>query len=691
MLIRYIVRSCLMLAIILFTVSFVGCGENAAPKSSSLSSPDGKIEIRFTIKRGVPRYQILRDGNTILRPSKLGFRIKDQRPFDRGFEVGNEEHWTVDDTWTQPWGEASEIRDHHNAMRIVLRQEGQSHPGLILDFRAYDDGAAFRYEIPAQPELDHIEIMDEITEFRFAADHSGWWIPAHQINRYEYLYSNTPISELDTVHTPFTLETADGLYLSIHEAALTDYSSMTLANNGRNTLECDLVPWSDGVKVRGELPMLTPWRTIQITEKAGDLITSYLVLNCNEPNVLEDISWIKPGKYIGIWWGIHIGKYTFGSGPNHGATTERAKYYIDFAAKHGFDGVLVEGWNIGWDGAWFENKDQFRFTESYPDYDVEAVSAYAAEKGINLIAHNETCSGIDNYNRQIEDAYELYRSLGIKAIKSGYAADGRSTRRTDPETGELLGIEWHHGQYMVNHYREVVETAARYGIMLDVHEPIKDTGIRRTYPNMMTREGARGQEYNAWSVDGGNPPEHTTILPFTRMLAGPFDHTPGVFDLYFEEQDRPNNRVNTTIAKQLALYVVLYSPWNMAADLPENYEGHPAFQFIKDVPVDWAETAALNGKIGDYVTIARKDRNSQDWYLGSLTDEEGRALSVPLSFLDDGINYRAEIYADGPGADWLQNPLPVKIHSMDVSSSTELQIDLAPGGGQAIRFIPLPE
>ncbi|MFC1618870.1 glycoside hydrolase family 97 protein [Candidatus Neomarinimicrobiota bacterium] len=680
-----------MLTVLLSLGLFTGCGEKSDAKAYSLTSPNGSIEIRLTLVKGAPKYQVLREKKPVILPSGLGFKIQGEDPLDGNFVVAEENHWTVDETWTQPWGEVAEIRDHHNAMKIVLQRPQQADAVLILDFRAYNDGVAFRYEIPEQAELGSIEIMDELTEFKFAGDHASWWIPAHQINRYEYLYSNTPISTLDTVHTPFTMETADGLYLSIHEAALTDYASMTLAHKGRNTLECDLVPWSDGVKVRGELPVVSPWRTIQIAESAGDLVTSYLVLNCNEPNVLEDISWIKPGKYVGMWWGIHIGKYTFNSGEKHGATTENAKRYIDFAAKHGFDGVLVEGWNIGWDGDWFQNKDQFRFTESYPDYDLEAVSAYAAERGVNLIAHNETCSGIDNYERQIVDAYELYRSLGIKAIKSGYAADGRSTKRTDPETGALLGIEWHHGQYMVNHYRRVVELAARYGIMLDVHEPIKDTGIRRTYPNMMTREGARGQEYNAWSVDGGNPPEHTAILPFTRMLAGPFDHTPGIFDLYFEEQDRPNNRVNTTIAKQLALYVVLYSPWNMAADLPDNYEGHPAFQFIKDVPVDWAETVALNGKIGDYVTIARKDRNSQDWYLGSLTDEAGRTFSVPLSFLDAKTDYIAEIYADGPDADWLQNPLPVDVRCVEVSRSTELQIDLAPGGGQAIRFIPVSD
>jgi alpha-glucosidase len=485
------------------------------------------------------------------------------------------------------------------------------------------------------------------------------------------------------------METADGLFLSIHEADLTDYASMTLAGSEDDTLLCDLVPWSDGVKVKASTPHRTPWRTIQIAENAGDLITSYLILNLNEPNVLGDVSWVQPGKYVGIWWGMHIDKYTWRSGDRHGATTERAKRYIDFAAEHGFPRVLVEGWNEGWDGVWTKEGDRFSFTTPVDDFDVEAVSAYAAARGIKLVGHHETSAAVDNYERQLEDAFAYYRSLGIDTVKTGYTGWGREIERRDEE-GNLIGTEWHHGQYMVRHYRGVVETAAKYHIMLDVHEPIKDTGTRRTYPNMMTREGARGQEYNAWSIEGSNPPGHTTILPFTRMLAGPFDFTPGIFDLLFEEY-RPDNRVNTTLAKQLALYVVMYSPLHMAADLPENYGDHPAFQFILDVPVDWQETRVLHARIGDYVTIARQDRDSEDWYVGSITDEDGRTLEMPLTFLEPGREYVAEVYADGADADWESNPLGIQVYEMSVDRDTILKLRLAPGGGQAIRLRPATE
>jgi alpha-glucosidase len=395
---------------------------------------------------------------------------------------------------------------------------------------------------------------------------------------------------------------------------------------------------------------------------------------------------VKPGKYIGIWWGMHIDKYTFGSGERHGATTENAKAYIDFAAKYGFTGVLVEGWTLGWDGDWWSNGEIFDFLTPYDDFDIEEISAYGAERGVRLIGHHETGSSIARYESQMEAAFEMYQRLGTNTVKTGYVGIDKGIRRLD-ENGERLGWEYHHGQYMVQHYRRVVETAARYGIMLDVHEPVKDTGIRRTYPNMMTREGARGMEYNAWSTDGGNPPEHTTILPFTRLLAGPMDYTPGIFDLFYEET-QPNNRVNTTLAKQLAYYVVIYSPLQMAADLPENYEGHPAFQFIVDVPVDWADIRVLHAKIGEYVTIARQDREGQDWYIGSITNAEGRRLSAQLDFLEPGVMYIAEIYADAAEADWESNPLAYEISQALVDRDTVMNFVLAPGGGMAIRLHP---
>src|SRR6059036_1421302 len=446
------------------------------------------------------------------------------------------------------------------------------------------------------------------------------------------------------------------------------------------TLHADLAPMADGVKVRGHTPLVTPWRTIQIPDKATELSPSVIGLNLNPPSVIANTDGIKPMKYVGIWWGMHINTMTWSSGPKHGATTANTKRYIDFAAANGFGGVLVEGWNTGWDGDWIKNRDAFSFTQAYPDYDLPEVARYARSKGVRLIFHNETSGGIQNYEHQLDTAYALYQSLGVDAIKTGYVADMTSEGHS------------HYSQFMVRHYRHVIEEAAKHGIALDVHEPMHDTGERRTYPNMMTREGARGQEYNAWSGDGGNPPEHETILFFTRMLDGPMDFTPGSFDIlerssgHARRPDEP--RVRTTIAKQLALYVVLYSPLHMAADLPENYAHQPAFQFIRDVAVDWDTTRVLEGKIGDYVVVARRERNGQSWFIGAITDEEARSFDVPLSFLTPGRRYVAEIYADGPGANWLTNPLPVSISRRPVNASTRLHLVLAPGGGQAIRIVP---
>jgi len=655
--------------------------------TESITSPGGVNTITFTLSEGMPSYRVDRDGEVVILPSRLGYLFKYQPPLDRDLRVVEVSRDTVNETWTQVWGEEKEILDNHVGMSILLEDASPTPRRLEVQFRAYDDGIAFRYILHGDGQPKHVEIMDEVTEFQLAGDHSAWWIPAYAWNRYEYLLTNSPVSELDTVHTPLTMETADGLFLSFHEAALTDFASMTLAHTGENLLKADLVPWSDGVKVRGELPMKSPWRTIQIGESAGDLVTSYLILNCNEPNKIEDTSWIEPGKYVGIWWGMHIRTMSWNSGDIHGATTENTKRYIDFASAHGFKGVLVEGWNLGWDGDWSANADSFSFTQPYPDYDFVGLAKYAREKGTRLIAHNETSIGILNYEQQMENAFKLYESLGINTIKSGYVGHGREIKRRDPLTGKVLGLEWHHGQWMVNHYRHVVETAAKYHLMLDVHEPIKDTGIRRTWPNMMSREGARGQEFNAWST-GGNPPDHYTILPFTRLLAGPFDYTPGVFDLTFKNNHEPPFRVNTTLAKQLANYVVIYSPLHMAADLVENYEGKPEFKFIEDVPTDWEKTLVLNGVIGDYTTFVRKDRNSDDWYLGSVTDENGRTLTVSLDFLEPGKSYLAEIYADATDADWVTNPYATDLSQETVTSETVMELQLAPGGGQAIRFSP---
>jgi alpha-glucosidase len=461
---------------------------------------------------------------------------------------------------------------------------------------------------------------------------------------------------------------------------------MVLDGKGTTTLKADLVPWSDGVKVRADLPHRSPWRTIQVGDNSGELITSYLILNLNEPSKVADTSWIKPGKYVGIWWEMHLNKSTWGSGEKHGATTANTKRYIDFAADNGFDGVLVEGWNKGWDGDWTKHGDGFNFTEPYPDFDLTELSRYAESKGVHLIGHHVTGGAIPNYERQLSDAFTLDESLNINAVKTGYVNWSQGLERID-DAGKKVG-EWHYGQYMVRHHQHVIDEAAKHKVMLDVHEPVKPTGLRRTYPNLMTGEGARGQEYNAWSGDGGNPPEHETILPFTRLLAGPMDFTPGIFDVTYEEL-RPNNRVNTTLAKQLALYVVLYSPLQMAADLPENYLAHPdAFQFIRDVPADWDDTRVLHARIGDYVTIVRKERGGEDWYLGSVTDEVGRTLEAPLSFLDRNQKYIAQIYRDADDADWKTNPTAYKIEEREVDANTVLPLRLAPGGGIAIRFKP---
>ncbi len=669
-----------------FTLSIQSAFAQQPKTPISVSSPDERIELTFDLRDGAPYYAVKRDNKPVILPSRLGFRLQTGPDLADGFELDGSRVQRTDETWEQPWGEQTLIRDQHTELYIKLDDAEGGRRALDIIFRVFNDGVGFRYRIPNQPDAEAIEISDELTEFRLTGDHRAWWIPAFKGNRYEYHYTDSPLSQTEKVHTPFTCKTADGLYLSFHEAALTDFASMTLHRKQGTTFEADLVPWSDGVKVRGGAPMVTPWRTIQMADTPGGLIESYLVLNLNEPNQLGDVSWVKPGKYIGIWWEMHIRKSTWHSGPKHGATTENTKRYIDFAAEHGFDGVLVEGWNVGWDGNWIDNAEKFDFLTPYPDFDLEGLAKYARERGVYLIGHHETGGGIHNYERQMEDAYAMYNRLGVRAVKSGYVGHGQELKRID-ENGDVHK-EWHHGQWMVRHYRDALLTAARHKVMLNVHEPIKGTGIRRTYPNMLTREGARGQEYNAWGGDGGrNPPDHTTILPFTRMLSGPMDFTPGIFDLKFDEY-MPNDYVSTTLAKQLALYVVIYSPLNMAADLPENYAAKPdAFQFIKDVPVDWEFTRVLDAAIGDYVAIARKDRHSDDWYLGAITDENPRSINVKLDFLSSGKSYTAQIYRDADDAHWDTNPHAYTIEQRDVTSNSTLPIKLAPGGGVAIRFV----
>jgi alpha-glucosidase len=651
-------------------------------------SPDGTLEVEFAVTPEGPAYRLFRNHHPLVEWSAMGFDMRDTTGkstlLGPGMTVVATARRTFDETWTQPWGEKKQIRDNHNEVRIDLRETGDAPREMTIVFRVFDDGVGFRYEWPDQPHLGAFEIMDERTEFALAGNFDTWSIPAYQRDRYEYLFTRSPVGALGKVHTPLTMKTPDGVYLSIHEAALVDFSSMVLNRTGDVTLHAELVPWSDGVKVRASAPHRSPWRTVQVADSPGGLITSYLILNLNEPNALGDVSWVKPMKYMGIWWEMHIRTATWGIGPQHGATTANSKKYIDFAAEHGIDGVLIEGWNQDWNGQWRNGGEGFDFLTPYPDFDLPGVARYAADKGVELIGHHETGGGVQKYERQMKDAFALYQSLGVRAVKTGYVAWGQGIPRFDDPDG-TPHREWHHGQFMVRHHQYVVEEAARHRISINIHEPIKDTGLRRTYPNLVTREGARGQEYNAWSADGGNPPDHTAILPFTRMLSGPMDFTPGAFDLILEH--RPDNRVSTTLAKQLALYVVLFSPLQMASDLPENYEKRlDASRFIKIVPVDWEDTRVLHGEIGDFITVVRKDRNGPDWYMGSLTDENGRTFQASLDFLDPGRRYIAEIYRDGPEAHWKTRPYDIVIEEMPVDATMILTLHLAPGGGQAIRF-----
>ncbi len=654
--------------------------------SATVISPNGAIAMRVkTDTNGDPSYRVTYRGQEIIRESRLGLRFNQHFGFDTGFGIIGTSETSVDQTWEQPWGERRVVRSHFNELAVEFAANNPPARTITLRVRAFDDGLGFRYEMGEQDGYQQLEITDELTEFRLHEDTTAWWIPGRAYNRYEYLYRKSGLDEIDRVHTPVTFRLPSGVHFSIHEAALVDYSGMVLDQRRENVFEADLSPWSDGIKVRTATPFVTPWRTIQIAPDAVGLVNSDLILNLNEPNKLGDVSWVEPGKYIGIWWGMHIRTFTWGAGPLHGATTANTKRYIDFAAEHGFDGVLVEGWNIGWDGDWFYNGDVFNFTEPYPDFDIKAVTEYARAQGVRLIGHHETSGNVSNYEDQMLAAYDLYEALGVRQVKSGYVADAGDIKRVD--AAGLAHYEWHDGQFMARHHIYALEEAAKRKISINAHEPIKDTGLRRTYPNWLSREGARGQEFNAWGQPP-NPPEHTAMLPYTRMLSGPMDFTPGIFNLTFQGRES-NQRVNTTLAKQLALYVVLYSPIQMAADLPENYaQRMDAFQFIKDVPTDWEESIALAGEVGDYIAVARQERGGSDWYFGALTDETARSLSLPLDFLMPGVEYVAEIYRDGDIAHWKNNPYNIVIEEKHYTSDDRLDIRLAAGGGAAIRLRP---
>ncbi|WP_106640044.1 glycoside hydrolase family 97 protein [Allosphingosinicella vermicomposti] len=656
-----------------------------AQTPAKVSSPDGRLTVIVeTSGEGRPDYQVLRDGKPVIGQSRLGFLLTDATKLERYFTISDVQIRAADTTWEQPWGESRYVRDHHNEMRVRLTEGGELKRQLDVVFRVYNDAVGFRYEFPDQPQLRQVNISEELTEFNVAEPGTAWWIPAGEWNRYEYLYNKTPLAEVSQAHTPITVKTDSGLHIAFHEAALVDYSSMWLRRVEGRRLKAELSPGSGGPKVSRTAPFNTPWRTIQIAADAPALYqSSNVILNLNEPNKLGDVSWFKPHKYVGVWWGMHLDTESWGSGPKHGATTANTKKYIDFAAKNGFRGVLVEGWNEGWDGDWYNNGAVFSFTKPYPDFDIEWLTNYARKKGVRLIGHHETSGHVANYESQLGAAFDLYQKLGIDAVKTGYVADAGGIKA--PNADGTTRQEWHDGQFMSNHHLRVVTEAAKRHIAVNPHEPIKDTGLRRTYPNWVSREGARGMEYNAWGAPP-NPPEHEAELVFTRMLSGPFDFTPGVLSL----EGRGGLPLESTVAKQLANYVVLYSPIQMVADLPENYaKNMKPFQFIKDVPTDWAETKVLNGEIGDYVTIARKDRNSENWYLGAVSDEQARTLSASLSFLTPGKRYRAEIYRDGPDADWKTNGKSIVIEKKNVTSADTLTLNLAPGGGQAIRFVAL--
>jgi len=657
--------------VLLFLFFLVSC--RPAQDRFSVISPDTQINFTLQSREGIPTWSLKIDGQLVVNPSQLGFEFRNTPALRGPFKLLKTEREILEETWEPVWGQENIIHSHSHAGRVQMREMNPPHRLLNLQIRVFNDGIAFRYEIPEQEGVDSLFITKERTSFNLAQDADVWWIPGDP-NSYEQIYTESRLSEMiDSVHTPLTIRTDSGLYLSIHEAVLSKYSAMTLkpSNQAALSLSCDLVPWSDGDKVKGKPPLLTPWRTITIGRQATDLLASRMILNLNEPNRLDDVSWIQAMKYIGIWWGMHINKYSWTQGEKHGATTANVKRYIDFASQNNIQGVLAEGWNHDWER--YGQGKAFKFTEPYDDFDIQEITDHARSRGVELIGHHETGREAPYYDEQLEDAYAYLSKYGISAVKTGYAG---------PENIYPID-ETHHGQWMVEHHQRVVEMAAKYQVAVNVHEPVKATGLERTWPNLMTREGTRGMEWNAWSE--GNPPSHTTILPFTRQIAGPLDYTPGIFDLHFDDY-KPDNRVHTTLAKQLGLMVILYSPQQMAADLIENYEGQAAFKFIRDLKVDWDESRYLEGKIGEFVTIAR--RASDDWFLGAITNEESRTLSIPLAdFL--ATDMIAECYVDGAGAHWESNPYPMHIDQYQATPSDTLKAFIAPGGGMAIRFRPL--
>lgn len=637
----------------------------SAQKVVKLYSPDKTLELTLEEKKGEVYYSLKKDQKSVLSNSKLGFELKEGQ-LSKNFKIAQTKTSSKDETWSQVWGEEIDVRNHYNELFAELKQKKGEKYSLNLRFRVFNDGIGFRYEFPKQSGLTKFTILDEYTEFNFPNDAKTWSL-SHNAEFYEGLYREIPLSKLDTVKTPLTIETKAGLFLAAHEANLTEFASLNLYPKTENSthLKAYLTPWSNGDKVYAKTPSVSPWRTLIVAKSAGDLMLSRLMLNLNEPSQIEDTSWIKPGRYIGIWWGMHMKTNTWDMGPTHGAETSNVLRYIDFAAKHNFAGVLVEGWNKGW-----EDWKSFEFSTPYPDFDIKKITEYGKAKGVKLIGHHETGGSTINYEKQMDAAFDFYNKYGVDVVKTGYVG------------GVLDGKENHGSQYGVRHYRKVIENAAKHKIMIDNHEPVMPTGLQRTFPNLMTQEGVRGQEWDAWSKDGGNPPNHTTIIPFTRGLAGPMDFTPGTFN--FENPVIPGTRVWTTLAKQLALSVIIYSPLQMASDQIENYENKPEFEFVTKVPTTFSKTLVLAAEIGQYVTIARRDVNGNDWYVGSITNEKPRDIKIQLDFLEKGASYKAKIFRDGPGADYKTNPYPVVIEEKIVFDKDILEFHLAASGGLGI-------
>ena len=676
------------------------------------TSPDGNVVLSFSLKAdGTPTYKMTYKGKPVINESTLGFTLKKDEPLTNHFKVVSDSKSTFKETWKPVWGEEKEILNHYNELLVQLKQD-KTNRLMNIRFRVYNEGVGFRYEFPTQKELTYFVIAEENTQFAMTGDHTAWWIPG-DYDTQEYDYNESKLSEIrglmkqsmtdnvsqfvfspTGVQTALMMKTKDGLYINLHEAALVDYSLMNLNLDDKNFIfQSWLTPDAKGDKGYLYTPTKTPWRTVMVSDDARNILASRLILNLNDPCALADTSWIKPVKYIGVWWEMITGKSSWAYTddlptikldevdytkvkPNgtHAANNDKVRHYIDFAAKHGFDQVLVEGWNIGWEDWFGHRKDYvFDFVTPYPDFDIKALNDYAHAKGVKLMMHHETSGSTRNYERHMKAAYELMNKYGYNSVKSGYV-------------GDILPIgEHHYSQSTINHYLYAIKEAAKHKIMLNAHEAVRPTGLCRTYPNLIGNESARGTEYEAF---GGNKPFHTTILPFTRLQGGPMDYTPGIFETEVKNVN-PNNtsQVRSTLAKQLALYVTMYSPLQMAADLPENYERFAdAFQFIKDVPVDWQESVYLEAEPGRYITVARKDKHSDNWYIGNTSNENGHTSELLLNFLDKNKKYEATIYADAKNADWQTNPKAYTITKQKVNAKTKLKLTAAKGGGYAISI-----